>query len=166
MTSNPSANVGTTRWMSPELLDPYHPDFKGGQRTKASDCYGLGMVIYEVLSGQVPFARYNNFIVARQIVSGEHPERPIRTWLTDDLWEMLRLCWSSRPIDRPTIGAVFECLKEASPAWEPMPPGDSHVRIGTGDESLSTVTGPGTSPNYLRMGTGLTFEWQNRGRPH
>ena len=38
---------GTYRWMSPELLDPegYNSD---GRSTRESDCYALGMVIYEV----------------------------------------------------------------------------------------------------------------------
>ena len=38
---------GTRRWMSPELLDPER--FGAGDRpTRQSDCYALGMVIYEV----------------------------------------------------------------------------------------------------------------------
>ena len=38
---------GTLRWMSPELLDP--PRFSSdGRPTRESDCYALGMVIYEV----------------------------------------------------------------------------------------------------------------------
>ena len=37
---------GTLGWMSPELLDP--PRFGSeGCPTRASDCYALGMVIYE-----------------------------------------------------------------------------------------------------------------------
>ena len=42
---------GTRQWMSPELLDPERfgiPESKGGRPTKQSDCYALGMVIYEV----------------------------------------------------------------------------------------------------------------------
>ena len=40
-------SVGTFRWMSPELLDP--PRFgSNGRPTRESDCYALGMVIYEV----------------------------------------------------------------------------------------------------------------------
>jgi serine/threonine protein kinase len=41
------ASVGTFRWMSPELLDPkrFNSD---GRLTRESDCYALGMVIYEV----------------------------------------------------------------------------------------------------------------------
>ena len=124
MNSNPSVNVGTTRWMSPELLDPNHSDFKDGQRTKASDCYALGMVIYEVLSGQVPFVDYHILFVPHHITSGERPKRPKREWFTGDLWGMLEICWSSNPIARPTIGAVFECLERASPIWKPLPPCD------------------------------------------
>ena len=44
-------SVGTFRWMSPELLDP--PRFRSsGRPTRESDCYALGMVIYEVRGTQ------------------------------------------------------------------------------------------------------------------
>jgi len=42
---------GTRRWMSPELLDPERfgmPESEGNRPTRLSDCYALGMVIYEV----------------------------------------------------------------------------------------------------------------------
>ena len=42
---------GTHRWMSPELLDPERfgiPQSEGDRPTRQSDCYALGMVIYEV----------------------------------------------------------------------------------------------------------------------
>ena len=38
---------GTIHWMSPELLDPTHFG-SDGLPSRASDCYALGMVIYEV----------------------------------------------------------------------------------------------------------------------
>jgi hypothetical protein len=37
---------GMFAWMSPELLDP--PPGSNGRPTRESDCYALGMVIYEV----------------------------------------------------------------------------------------------------------------------
>ena len=42
-----ASSCGTTRWMSPELLDPsrFHSD---GLPSRESDCYALGMVVYEV----------------------------------------------------------------------------------------------------------------------
>ena len=39
---------GTTRWMSPELLDPERFGIIDYRPTKQSDCYALGMVVYEV----------------------------------------------------------------------------------------------------------------------
>ena len=42
---------GTRRWMSPELLDPERfgmPESEDNRPTRQSDCYALGMLIYEV----------------------------------------------------------------------------------------------------------------------
>jgi len=38
---------GTTHWMSPELLDSTRFG-SNGHPTRESDCYALGMVVYEV----------------------------------------------------------------------------------------------------------------------
>ena len=108
--------------MSPELLYPSQFGFKDSQPTKESDRYALGMVIYEVLSGKVPFATSPDFIVMRKVVDGEHPERPEGVqglWFTDDLWEMLDRCWVTQPKSRLSIEAVLECLEQVSKAWKP-----------------------------------------------
>ena len=118
--ANPSASIsttnlgGTTRWMSPELLHPELFGFADSRLTKESDCYALGMVILEVLTGQVPFACYEGYVVMRKVVDGERPERPKGAWFTDDLWGTLELCWSSRSKGRPTVEAVLECLERVS----------------------------------------------------
>ena len=39
---------GTLPWMSPELLDPSRLDDPNPRPTKESDCFALGMVVYEV----------------------------------------------------------------------------------------------------------------------
>jgi serine/threonine protein kinase len=54
---------GTRRWMSPELLDPEMfgiPESEGDRPTRQSDCYALGMVIYEVRIRVSPFAVVNS----------------------------------------------------------------------------------------------------------
>ena len=134
------------RWMSPELLDPDQFGFKNGRPTKESDCYALGMVILEVLTGQVPFPRWGALVVMRKIVRGERPDRPEgreAVWFTDDLWGLLKQCWSSEPRLRPTVESVLENLKQSSVTWEPLPlsvDSDSHVD-GEG-ESTSTSHPP------------------------
>jgi len=44
----PHNSGGTARWMSPELLNPELFGLANSRPTKQSDCYGLGMVVYEV----------------------------------------------------------------------------------------------------------------------
>jgi len=54
---------GTRRWMSPELLDPerlWMPESEGNRPTTQSDCYALGMVIYEVGARASKFSVANN----------------------------------------------------------------------------------------------------------
>ena len=62
--------------MSPELLDPDRFGCKNGRPTKESDCYAFGMVILEVLTGQVPFPRCTDFVTMMKVVNGERQERP------------------------------------------------------------------------------------------
>ena len=125
-------NAGTTRWMSPELLDPDRFGLGDGRPTKHSDCYALGMVILEVLTGEPPFPNCSGFVVMRKVIEGECPGRPQgedRVWFTDNLWEMLRQCWSPQPERRPTINAILQCLEQGSMAWKPLPPdSDGHIQ--------------------------------------
>jgi hypothetical protein len=103
--------------MSPERLDPVQFGIRDGRPTKESDCYALGMVILEVLSGKVPFTRdCHEFMVMSKVLEGERPGRPQGAegiWFTDDLWVTLQACWSHQPTGRPTVEAVFECLTRA-----------------------------------------------------
>ena len=116
---------GTTRWMSPELLALFldKSGLKNNRPTKQSDCYALGMVIYEVLSGQAPFSHLNPYIIVLRVMDGERPERSEGVegaWFTDDLWRMLNRCWETQPDSRPSVTTVLECLERAS--RDPGPP--------------------------------------------
>ena len=150
-TSTSSANGGTTRWMSPERLNPNQFGLKDSRPTKESDCYALGMVILEVLSGQVPFrGDCNDFVVMQKVLDGEHPGRPRgakEAWFTGDLWGMLEECWSWQRKDRPTVEDVHEHLERVWTTWQPLPPGaDSDIDTDTDDESWLTANGPGIFP--------------------
>ena len=130
--------------MSPELLDPDQFGFKDGRPTKASDCYALGMVIYEVLAGQAPFTPYKDFIVMRKVIEGERPGRPEGAegaWFTDYLWEILQICWDTQPGARPSIEVVLECLKRVSRTWKPPSPQlNEDVEMDEDDWDLTTVS--------------------------
>ena len=120
--SNSSLASGTFRWMAPELFYPEKFGLMGRRLTKSSDCYALGMVIYEVLSGKIPFHRYNSAAAIVKIVNGARPERPQGVgglWFTDVIWNTLERCWNSMPDDRPSAEEVLRCLEKASMTWSP-----------------------------------------------
>ena len=141
-TTTLSEGSGTLRWMSPELLDPVRFGAKHGRPTKESDCYALGMVVLEVLTGKVPFSRCNNLVVMRKIFEGEHPDRPKgreAVWFTDDLWGMLEQCWLYKPNLRPTVGSIFKHLEQGLGAWEQLSlSSDSDSQVDS-DDLVSTT---------------------------
>jgi len=129
--------------MSPELLDPDRFGLGDGRPTKDSDCYALGMVVLEVLTGKSPFPNDNNLIVMRKIIEGERPGRPRGkegVWFTDDLWEMLEQCWSPQPESRPAINAILQCLRRGSTAWQPLPPDLYDCESDSDDQSHFTLS--------------------------
>jgi len=132
--------------MSPELLDPDQFESSDGRPTRESDCYALGMVIYEVLSGKVPFASLREFIVMRKVLEGERPSMPEGsegTWFTDELWTTLNLCWETRPEIRPSIEAVLERLSQVSGTWvPPSPRAEEDTEEDDSDWDLTTEMNP------------------------
>ena len=106
-------DAGTVRWMSPELLDPQKYGFSKIRPTKASDCYALGMVVYEILSGSVPFCTDNSFAILRRVLEGERPKRPegdAEKLFTDSIWDVVRRCWKDQPKERASAKDVLRCL--------------------------------------------------------
>ena len=98
--------------MSPELLYPERYGLKDIRPTKESDNYALGMVIFEVLGGQPPFAGYKGILVQLKVIIGEHPTRLENPWFTDDIWETLKKCWLPQPKDRPRAKDILEFLEK------------------------------------------------------
>ena len=134
------------------MLFPEKFGLKDSRQTKQSDCYALGMVIYEVLSGRVPLSRYHGYAVAVRIHEGERPMRPRGEggmWFTDDLWSILERCWKASPCDRPSIKEVFQCLEEVSKSWTPLSP--------------RTLAGPPTVNSSARSFESSTEAYTNEG---
>jgi hypothetical protein len=126
--------------MSPELILPQRFGFKDSHPTKSSDCYALGMVIYETISGKLPFHNLTHITAVMYILSGEHPPQGVR--FMKSLWEMLEQCWRSQPNNRPSIKDVLECLESVSNLWEPHSP---EADEGTEKDSDSWTSSSGSS---------------------
>ena len=104
---------GTVRWMSPELMDPESYGLKKSYPTAKSDCYALGMVIYEILSERPPYDTVNSFAILRKVLAGERPNKPegeAGKRITDGIWEAVELCWKHEPGERPDAKTVLVAL--------------------------------------------------------
>jgi serine/threonine protein kinase len=112
LTSSTYSQGGSARWMSPELIDPQQFGLQHGRPTESSDCYALGMVIYETISGNLPFHKDADLTVVAKVMQGKRPPRGAK--FRKDLWGMLERCWESQPSSRPSIGDVLRCLEAYS----------------------------------------------------
>ena len=132
---------GTIQWMSPELLDPGRFNLTEGRRTKESDCYALGMVIYEILSGQAPFAPLSPPPVICRVLEGLRPERPEGEVLfTDDIWRTLELCWEHQPGERISAKIVLQRLENTSRLHFGT---NGIIETGAGERSGAMASGSG-----------------------
>ena len=132
-------------WMSPELLSQGRRGSGNRHPTKESDCYALGMVIYEVLSGQAPFATCKAREVAHIVQGGERPERPQGDegrLFTDEIWELLKGCWRENPGDRLDAKDVLVRLGgDPSISW-PADDTDEDAETEVDDESIAPEKEP------------------------
>jgi hypothetical protein len=163
--SNSFLEGGTYLRMSPELLDPEKFDFKDNRPTKSSDCYALGMTVYEVLSGRLPFYHYEDctsYAIIAKVLDGEHPQRPQGaegTWFTNSVWSILERCWATNPADRPKVKDVRRCLEKNARSW--IPPRQVTTGSATADSSgrgMLHEGGASSSEATLRLLPGLSLE--------
>ena len=129
--------------MSPELLDPGSFGLQEIRPTKESDCYALGMVILEVISGEIPFSPYGSPVVIKKVMGGKRPGRPQGRLFTDSTWGILECCWKHRPSDRINAIAVLSGLEGNQPASRPSN-AEGGGEIDADDDSDITASDSGT----------------------
>ena len=118
--------------MSPELIAPQRFGFKDSRPTKPSDCYALGMVIYETISGNLPFHEDTDLAIVVKVLEGERPPWGVR--FRESLWKVLEQCWAPQPDNRPSIENVLRCLGAVPNSSElPSPEVDEEIEDSDDD---------------------------------
>jgi serine/threonine-protein kinase len=99
--------TGTLAYAAPETILPDQP------LTPAMDIYGLGVVLYELLTGQLPFAHANPEDMAAAHLTALAPDIvPLRSEISPRLARLVRKMLSKEALRRPTTDELLPWLTE------------------------------------------------------
>ncbi len=90
--------VGTPSYMSPEQI-------MGKELTQQSDIYSLGVVMYQLLSGKLPFTAENQFDLVQKITT--QPPSPLKKARSDLPENIIKIV--NRCLEKETIDRYFSC---------------------------------------------------------
>jgi len=97
--------IGTIDYMSPEQADARDTDHR-------TDIWSFGVVLYEMLTGRLPFVAETPAAVMMSIINKE-PD-PLPNDVPEDLARLINSCLSRNPADRPGIADVCAALSTGS----------------------------------------------------
>ena len=91
-------SLGTLRYMSPEQLEGKPSDHR-------SDLYSLGVVLYEVMTGRIPYSSSEPNVLRKEIVLGKPSDWP--TDFPKDVQQICQTALSKSPHQRHASSAQF-----------------------------------------------------------
>jgi serine/threonine protein kinase len=101
--------VGSPAWMAPEVIT------HGTHVSPPSDIYSFGIVLWEIMTGEIPWQSCTSMHIAYQVVCNAArlplPSPPLTSQLPHGYINLIKDCWSTDPIERPTCSAVVLRLK-------------------------------------------------------
>ena len=102
------------RWLAPEIM-------AGGSGSPAADVYAYGVVMWEVLTLELPWSKANPWQIVSLVNSGGRLEIPALDRLPgpdtatfnglDAYCQLLRHCWAQNEFDRPTFQEIIQKLR-------------------------------------------------------
>ncbi|RHZ82734.1 hypothetical protein Glove_104g14 [Diversispora epigaea] len=128
---------GVLPYIAPEVLH-------GEKYTKAADIYSLGILMWEITSGQRPYLdRPYDRKLAVNICEGLRPE--IIAGTPDVYRELMEMCWDANPSKRPDIYRIIKITNN----WHRAPT----TQLQSNNLSNSSIGNPNSINNSFEMFT-------------
>ncbi|MFI9525327.1 serine/threonine-protein kinase [Micromonospora rosaria] len=107
--------LGTPAYLAPERLD-------NGQVSPATDVYAVGLLLYRMLTGRLPWdASSTTQLLRAHMYQDPEPMPPVPD-LPDDVRDLVRRCLAKRPGDRPGSAELARTLAGAVGMLVPAAP--------------------------------------------
>eukprot|EP00698_Gefionella_okellyi_P010517 TRINITY_DN2727_c0_g1_i1.p1 TRINITY_DN2727_c0_g1~~TRINITY_DN2727_c0_g1_i1.p1 ORF type:complete len:459 (+),score=104.23 TRINITY_DN2727_c0_g1_i1:362-1738(+) len=104
LTATMTGAIGTPHYMAPEVILESH-------YTEQADIYSLGIIMWEILTRDVPYRGMNTIQIAMKVVSANH--RPVfapECGVPEPLKKLAEDCWDKDVGSRPNCAGVVQRL--------------------------------------------------------
>jgi serine/threonine protein kinase len=166
--------TGTVSYCAPEVLRRLQPDGAFGNFTSKSDIFSLGMILYFMCFGDLPYVNADNINEENEDLdqlrveitgwSGFDEGRKLRSDLPDELYKYLKRLLSIDPASRPTAeeilqnismneGSGFEHSNHHTGPPSMFPDLDSSSRISPVDTPSPAASGTTSPKPEARFGS-------------
>lgn len=101
------SSAAIVRYAAPEVIENNNVS-----ATTYSDTYSFAMLILECITEEVPFSNIirDAAVIHARISKKQCPPRPEgpdgKNRVSDELWDLMKRCWSVKPEQRPTMEQV------------------------------------------------------------
>jgi hypothetical protein len=120
--------VGTPIYMAPEQAT-------SGRVDQGADCYALGVMLYEALTGQIPFTgSLTEILVKKQCADAPDP-RAVVPGLPEDLARLCVALLAAEPAQRPTAAEIVASLSGGRTAWPAASLGEQRETLFIGRDA-------------------------------
>ena len=95
--------AGTPAFMSPEIIIK-------SKYCKESDVYAFGILLFQMMSLQIPYEGFNIFQVCNLVTSGKRP--PLDNSIPKCYRQLIERCWLEKEAERPTFEDIVNLLEK------------------------------------------------------
>ncbi|KIK75434.1 hypothetical protein PAXRUDRAFT_835662 [Paxillus rubicundulus Ve08.2h10] len=107
--------IRAVRWAAPEAITADEDEASTWNPTEQSDIYAFGSIMFQVCSGEIPYAHLKNDVQVLLALSTDvKPSRPQTVWMNDRIWNFIQRCWLTKELGakRPSAEEALDFINK------------------------------------------------------